>query len=169
MYRFFASARRGMMILSFLAVFALAVPVQATTIYNFYASSLTPGQTSTIEPHWDSFHLQYQDLDGDNHMSFNEIVPGSFSGVWYYNIREFDFFYGKILSVPTHDDQLSPLTDGAGNSWSFAATWWTNDWDNAPASAFTYSQEQVVPIPSTVWLLGSGLLGLAGWRKLRKG
>lgn len=26
-----------------------------------------------------------------------------------------------------------------------------------------------VPVPPTVWLLGSGLLGLAGWRKLRKG
>ena len=26
----------------------------------------------------------------------------------------------------------------------------------------------VVPLPPTVWLLGSGLLGLVGWRRFRK-
>jgi hypothetical protein len=25
----------------------------------------------------------------------------------------------------------------------------------------------VIPVPGAVWLLGSGLLGLAGWRKSR--
>jgi hypothetical protein len=28
---------------------------------------------------------------------------------------------------------------------------------------------EVVPVPPTVWLLGSGLLGLVGWRRCRKG
>jgi hypothetical protein len=28
---------------------------------------------------------------------------------------------------------------------------------------------QVVPVPPTIWLLGSGLLGLGGWRRFRKG
>ena len=35
---------------------------------------------------------------------------------------------------------------------------------------FFYTVEgTVVPVPPTVWLLGSGLLGLAGWRRFRKG
>lgn len=32
----------------------------------------------------------------------------------------------------------------------------------------TISSINVVPLPPTVWLLGSGLLGLAGWRRFRK-
>jgi hypothetical protein len=35
-------------------------------------------------------------------------------------------------------------------------------------TALTVSS-QVVPVPPTIWLLGSSLLGLAGWRRFRKG
>jgi len=34
--------------------------------------------------------------------------------------------------------------------------------------SFRVEQVQVVPLPAGVWLLGSGLLGLAGWRRFRK-
>jgi len=40
------------------------------------------------------------------------------------------------------------------------------EWDYNPANG---PINNPVPLPSTVLLLGSGLLGLAGWRKLRKG
>jgi hypothetical protein len=50
-------------------------------------------------------------------------------------------------------------------------TW---DFSNAPTgalpafSAYSESYAQVVPIPPTLLLLGSGLMGLAGWRRFRK-
>jgi hypothetical protein len=37
------------------------------------------------------------------------------------------------------------------------------------ALADNYAANNVVPIPGAAWLLGSGLLGLAGWRRLKKG
>jgi hypothetical protein len=74
-------------------------------------------------------------------------------------------------------------------------TWWLGMWDYGMANAdkvldndltvkvtllsgsatFQEPTVQIVnidaptPVPPTVWLLGSGLLGLAGWRRLRKG
>lgn len=50
---------------------------------------------------------------------------------------------------------------------------YTNDqgvtWTNWPLNLGVRIEAAPVPVPPTVWLLGSGLLGLAGWRKFKKG
>jgi hypothetical protein len=42
-----------------------------------------------------------------------------------------------------------------------------------PEPRYTFSNVQItcqaVPVPPTIWLLGSSLLGLAGWRRFRRG
>jgi PEP-CTERM motif len=41
---------------------------------------------------------------------------------------------------------------------------------SGPPDYFIFKVEgTVVPLPPTMWLLGSSLLGLAGWRRFRKG
>jgi hypothetical protein len=144
-------------LVSFLAIGFGAAPVQATT-YLFTATSVYPLAAS-------DFTLTYEDSGVDPRFSIGEL--GSFSGV----VLWWNFVWTPcptILAVPSYDAGISPFTDGeAGPTWTFARgvdgyplNWLTNSW--------TYEQTEVVPLPPSVFLLGSGLLGLLGWRRFRK-
>jgi hypothetical protein len=56
-------------------------------------------------------------------------------------------------------------------SWS-GYEYWTNDlataWDINILNATAFVPPPAVPLPPSVLLLGSGLLGLAGWRRFKK-
>ena len=133
--------------------------------------------TATVEPwkadYWSSFTLIYEDKNTDDHFSFDELI--SFSGVTQYpGFPSSTTFLGLLLGVPIHTPG-SPLTMGGGlngygvfESWAFA----TNGFPGGPlalpiSTEWTYSQQAVapVPIPPSVWLLGSGLIGLVGLRR----
>jgi hypothetical protein len=52
----------------------------------------------------------------------------------------------------------------------YGSYWYTATIDYTPGNAVVpITGNAVVPIPPTLLLLGSGLLGLAGWRRLKKG
>jgi hypothetical protein len=51
-------------------------------------------------------------------------------------------------------------------SWSLDGSVWHAGWPSTDVNAYNRAP---VPLPPTVLLLGSSLLGLAGWRRFRKG
>ena len=148
-----------------LAVFAV-VPVLAAT-YTLTATD------KIYSADWSNFSLQYYDLDNDQKFSYDELIPGTFSGV-----RDITrgIIYTRIIGVPLYSSMDSPFTDGGGDctygcygskdSWDFAQDIFPGGTVSRPtASTWTYTQ---TPVPSALWLLGSGLIGLAGLRRRRK-
>jgi hypothetical protein len=77
--------------------------------------------------------------------------------------------YGSIYVTDSDDD----ITDLQNYSLSWDATnqWWylSNYLDGSWHLADVEGLDQHVPIPSALFLLASGLLGLTGWRRFRKG
>jgi hypothetical protein len=67
--------------------------------------------------------------------------------------NDYDFSFNRAVSPGTTIDFI------VGNHYAYG---------NTPLHA-TITANSVVPIPGVVWLLGSGLAGLAGWRRFRKG
>ena len=158
MCRFFVAYLHRIMLLSILAVLTGAGPAHATT-YDFYAFSLYSGMIS-------DFSLPYRDENGDERFSMTSdvLIAGTYSGYYWYGIfHDRAEFVSVLVSVP--GTAYVPLTDGSGATWVG---------DGAKGRYFTdykfwsYSQTPV-PLPPTVLLFGSGLLGLAGWRRFRKG
>lgn len=71
--------------------------------------------------------------------------------------------YSVTMVDPTDDDIFWTFQEWASNPFTSAKTGNTIDtWS-------TQITELIVPLPPTVLLIGSGLLGLAGWRRFRKG
>jgi hypothetical protein len=139
------------------------------------------------------FSLRYVDADVSQRFSIHELVPGSFSGhTDYYGI-----VFPTLLYVPIHDDRgpgypESPYTDtpvtrdfpalaesygkGFPFFWIFqrvGGVYEGEEWYETDVyfhDDFTYTQVEVpVPLPASVFLLGASLIGLAGWRRFRKG
>lgn len=150
-------------------VFFLAVGLVIIGASSVLAATYTLTATDKIySPVWSNFSLQYNDLDNDQKFSYDELIPGTFSGVTYNSTT-----YTLIHQVPVYNNWDSPYTDGGGlygegkEYWAFA----TYDFSDAvypPPSAWTYAQTPV-PVPPAAWLFGSGLIGLAGLRRRVKG
>jgi hypothetical protein len=161
-------------LVSFLSLGSGAGPVQAgTTTYMFYAEN--------HQPPWivGDFSLLYVDYDGDGKLSTEEVVPGSLSRTLYYHsiFGEGDWLIVDLYRVP--GENAGPLTDtsqvipGANSMkwWGFYTDHplpWGGLQYEPDGSGFSYSQTEVVPLPPSVFLLGAGLIGLAGWRRFRK-
>jgi hypothetical protein len=149
------------LLFSFLAI--LTGPAVAATTYDFVATG-KPGFAAG------NFSLQYVDADGDARFSLNELVPGSFSGVWCQPGTQYAWFDTVVSLVPSH--AYSPYTDGSGGTiWEFDVSPWNGSYEwQVNAASWTYTQSPVstVPIPPSAFLLGAGLLGLAGRRRLKK-
>jgi hypothetical protein len=119
--------------------------------------------------------------------AINEDGPAGFIGDFTLNNTNFHFanMTQSLVtnttdwSVSTTGFNVSPVvaTDygangvspwGTFSSISSNANWiWTNDVNNYNVY-FSVPIYSSVPLPPTVMLLGSGLLGLVGWRRLRK-
>ena len=104
------------------------------------------------------FSLIYND-NGGGLFSLDELV--SFSGMTVHNDPKNNpantSFYPELYLVPV----ISGLTNGSGIYWGFRNS---SGQSAFPENYWTY-QKAVVPIPPSVWLLGSGLIGLVGLRR----
>jgi hypothetical protein len=147
----------------FLAVLSNASQVQADTIYQIQATTTNQAQAYSFAANW-------VDTNHDKLFEIGELT--SFSGVALYigSVMRYGFF-GHLETVP--NNAYCQYTDGPINAseWVFYSdsdhTYWAE-----PVSQWQYQVTGVgstVPLPPTAYLLGSGLLGLACWRKFRKG
>jgi hypothetical protein len=114
-----------------------------------------------------SFTVVYEDLTGDG--LYNP-APGNDNTLDFYG---FGGPPGAVVIVNSPVNSLtSPLTNGIGAQ-AFSPPlpdYWEFYYDGAgnaavPASMWTYSQVQAAPVPPTVILLGTALLGLAVARR----
>jgi len=187
MKRFITSLVPGVLLMVFLTIPTL--PAAAVDIYQISATSLNNDRSfyPASGAIWYNFTLTYKDIDNSKQFSLGSDELISFSGVvaTYPNgALHFtqDTYYPTLIEVPQYNAATSPYTAGTGGDdyWGFAdgyhipiGTAYTvlNPTTAIPASGFSYVQTRVggeVPIPPSVLLLGSGLLGLAGWRRFRK-
>ncbi|HUI62417.1 MAG TPA: VPLPA-CTERM sorting domain-containing protein [Steroidobacteraceae bacterium] len=88
------------------------------------------------------------------------------------NLSEIDTQFasdGTSTSSVLYFDQLT--TDGSTASGSVLSGFWTLTFDalTATTATLTWTPTSTVPLPAAVWLLGSGLLGLAGIGRRRFG
>jgi hypothetical protein len=136
----------------------LAPATGSTTTYNLMAHA----QVSWVE----DFSLQYVD---------DVVVDGRLSNSELASVTNFTPFYtigtliaGPLEGVPCYDEFESPFTEGpAGYTyWAFYDHPGEVEYPFA-ATCWWYTQSEV-PIPPSTFLLGAGLLGLAGWRRFRK-
>jgi hypothetical protein len=86
--------------------------------------------------------------------------PNDSGSTWYYNnwvIQDIDLTQTGFVSGDTLE--LTVLASDCG---------WGGHGGYAYVDGFSDVRPPDVPVPPTVWLLGSGLLGLVGWRRFRK-
>ncbi len=160
----------GLAVSAMVLVAGRSSPVQAFTTYEFTAVQFVYTAYPIVIS---DFSLRYVDADNDGRFSLDELVSGSFSGV---SIEEpgWSAIYMTIHWVAA--GPLSPLTDELGyvSHWSFGDPIffvWEHGWDKPlqvglGEGDFSYSQV-AVPLPASVFLLGSGLIGLA-WARRKK-
>jgi hypothetical protein len=127
-----------------------------------------------------------------NNVFGNYPVTDGINAVWYddngNSIGYFNFNSGiKAFGIDVTTDEINTMTVGGDVSYSFDllankpqffGVISTDYFDNVTFSAsggpevgfdsLSFGNGTVVPIPGAVWLLGSGLLGLGGWRRFRK-
>jgi hypothetical protein len=147
-----------------------ALPAQATITYDLVATP-DPGDASFVS----GFSIRFDDANADTRLDIGEI--SSFSGLTFYpnSTPETSYFYNQIISIPVvyNIDATQQLTNYgqtgsscfapyAGAAWLFVNC--TGTVENYPSYAFSevvwnYNLTEV-PIPQTLWLFGSGLLGL---------
>jgi hypothetical protein len=101
-----------------------------------------------------------------------ELAGSTFSGVDLYSGYGRWDHYTMIQYLPS--ERVYPFAGGFGaegaSFWTDTGWWWGCE---TVVGLWTFTVNPYtadpVPLPPTVWLLGSGLLGLAGWRRFRKG
>lgn len=80
-------------------------------------------------------------------------------------IDTFGIVINSGAPTPAIDSSFTIINPGAASLFAYTLDY--NEANGAPAVLeFPHSE---VPLPPTILLLGSGLLGLAGWRRFRKG
>jgi len=147
-----------------LVMFILPSFVSADTTYLLTAT--TPAGNLS------GFSLSYADADHNQRFTLDELVPDSFSGMTYITGNpNYSGLWKEIAAVPVYDSVVSPYTNGPGyygyeTYWYFTSGPVSGYGLLAPSSTWSYNQT-AVPLPPSVLLLGSGLLGLAavGWRR----
>jgi len=159
-------------LVSFLAIGFGAAPVQATS-YLFTATTV-----DRYADMYGDFTLIYADSSFSPRFSIDELVAGTFSGTTFTmgDMRPPGFAYETIDRVPGYDPVRAPYTDGTGTEYNGLEWRFSHDWGGGvveigpglPPDLWTYTQVEVVPLPPSVFLLGAGLIGLAGWRRFRK-
>ncbi len=96
--------------------------------------------------------------DPDDHY-----VDGWYSGYWSYWVSD----GGSEWGYSGNGISSRNLSDGSWDGWSFSGTAGYGD-GSAPITPLA-AQAAVVPIPGAIWLLGSGLMGLIGFRRRMRG
>ena len=155
-------------LLSIAAAGFLAMPLAATAGGGLL-QLVAFGAQDLYLPH---FSVQFNDgLTGaaDGKLAFDEIVPGSFSGV---SDTSMEASFSTIVNVPNTSATVcqSPCTDGT--HWQFGGS--SSNGGNSTlvesAAAFTYSTSDVAPIPeaSTFALMAAGLAALGFVARRRK-
>jgi hypothetical protein len=176
-------ARLALVMALLLAAAGLA---SATTLD--FATSVTPGVTLGGNMTWTSYdvgHLFCQQARDDDYIIFTSPTtvnsfqmnaqpwPGGAYGKGKLDIAAFKAdntqlwgttvdltgyaVWGTWLTVDVQTANVSKLT--------FYSPWNTYQYDGYPSVDNMVINEALVPIPGAVWLLGSGLLGLAGLRR----
>ena len=99
-----------------------------------------------------------------------------------FSLYDFNDFVGTTSTVPTTASYYNPAPDvdfldpalshgffilPAGNH-SLTIQIIQNAAGNTDGVAFFRVDANAAPLPPSAWLLGSGLLGLVGWRRFRK-
>ena len=114
------------------------------------------------------FSLQFDDDNNDFTVEFEDIVPGSFSGVTNYSFAK---SYDSIMWMPGLTEANSGLTLIANDptshpdDWVFIQSSTGGGWvAGAGYTSWDYEASTSVPIPGALWLLGSGLISVVGFR-----
>ena len=148
-----------LVLLACLASFIAVTAVWAEMIYSFTATS----QYDYVP----SFSLLFNDTNMNGRFSLDELVPGTLS----FTGDQSDGAYLAIIQVAAvtgyTDLSPSPLPHPDRPDLSWFTVEGQSDFGWYPVR-WTY-EINPVPLPASAFLLGSGLLGLAGWRRFRKG
>jgi len=122
---------------------------------------------------WSGFTVVFNDeVNGETVTSWDigNVKVGSFSGVTYNSITYSDIYDLAKMNLGNFD-----LVDTEGNAntkyltlWEFKDATETIIWENKTIWSYSVTHSPV-PVPATVWLLGSGLVGLVAFRRKQKG
>ncbi|BBO86538.1 hypothetical protein DSCO28_71040 [Desulfosarcina ovata subsp. sediminis] len=99
--------------------------------------------------------------DGEPEDPDDHYVDGWYTGYWSYWVSDDD----SDWSYSGWGISARELSDGSWDGWSFSGTAGYGD-GSAPITPV--AAQAAVPLPGALWLLGSGLLGLAGIHRRRR-